>query len=204
MYEVTPEDYRTIIATEGGGASYQDVVVDCYSLPHGSKTVDPSPKGVPFKAHTLLNPSGNGISRPDPSYAQASVRYLKLITDGAEEHALPAEYIAYLDNLQPYTMTTYKQRIGSAIFLGFWLPIVLAVMGFSKLLADGEGKIPAWFASVVEVLFRGVWGSYDSVFKGAFGDGERTIGKDDESSSRGGCERRRLSWCEKGIRLEGS
>ncbi|PQE12639.1 gliotoxin biosynthesis protein [Rutstroemia sp. NJR-2017a BBW] len=106
VYEVTPEDYRIIIATEGGGASYQDVVVQCYVLPDGSKTVDPVPNGVPFLAHTLLcpldGPDTNRISRPDPNYAQASARYLKLITDGAEEHDLPDDYMAYLITWKAY------------------------------------------------------------------------------------------------------
>jgi hypothetical protein len=113
VYEVTPEDYRTIIATEGGGASYQDVIVPCFPLPAGIKIVDPTPSGAPFDVHTLLSPSSTGRNqRPDPSYAQASARYLKLITDGAEEHELPSEYKAYLYNIRPYTITTVRQKIG--------------------------------------------------------------------------------------------
>ncbi|EDO00053.1 hypothetical protein SS1G_02912 [Sclerotinia sclerotiorum 1980 UF-70] len=100
VYEVTLDDYRTIIATEGGGTSYKDELVQCYVLPDGSKTVDPNPSGTPFQAHTLLCPfdskDPNRICRPDPNYAQPSARYLKLITDGAKEHNLPEEYINYL------------------------------------------------------------------------------------------------------------
>lgn len=184
VYEVTPEDYRTIIATEGGGASYHDVIVPCFALPKGSKIVDPTPSGVPFKAHTLLLPRDENsaantgrsrFSRPDPSYAQASARYLKLLTDGGEEHELPAEYLAYLYNIRPYTITTRKQKIGQAIFLGFWMPILLAVIGLGKLFADDEGRSPAWLVGVMTVVFGAIWGSYDLVFKGLFGDGERTI-----------------------------
>ncbi|KAE9381203.1 hypothetical protein N431DRAFT_424794 [Stipitochalara longipes BDJ] len=200
VYEVTPEDYRTIIATEGGGASYHDVIVPCYALPKGSKVVDSTPSGAPFMAHTLLSPRtsepasyGNtsnggrgrvgkkgGITRPDPSYAQPSARYLKLITDGGEEHSLPAEYMAYLYNIRPYTITTRKQKAGQALFLAIWMPIVMAVIGFSKLLADKDGRVPSWWASVMTLLFTGVWGSYDMVFKGVFGDGERTIYEDED------------------------
>ena len=200
VYEVTPEDYRTIIATEGGGASYHDVIVPCYALPKGTKMVDATPSGAPFKAHTLLSPrdsdpgpaqnTGNGgrgrvgkkdgITRPDPSYAQPSARYLKLITDGGEEHSLPAEYMAYLYNIRPYTITTRKQKAGRAIFLAIWMPIVMAVIGFSKLLADEDGRVPAWWVSIMTLMFRGVWGSYDLVFKKVFGDGERTIYDDED------------------------
>ncbi|KAL8791293.1 MAG: hypothetical protein Q9195_005982 [Heterodermia aff. obscurata] len=116
VYEVTLPDFAHIIATEGGGASYQDVLVDCHPLPASTPSVPLHPHSTPFKAHTLFSPTttapGGRISRPDPGYAQPSARYLKLITDGADEHGLPEEYKAYLHALQPYTITTNKQRLG--------------------------------------------------------------------------------------------
>jgi hypothetical protein len=196
VYEVTPEDYRIIIATEGGGASYQDVVVECYTLPSGSSKVNPEPKGTPFLAHTLLQPrssTSGRIQRPDPSYAQASARYMKLITDGAEEHSLPAEYLAYLYNIRSYTISTYRQRAGQVAFLAMWAPFLVVVLGLGRVLADGEGKLPTWFAWVMGMLFRGMWGSYDGVFRRVFGDGERTMGDGEEDEEmgveRGRCEK---------------
>jgi hypothetical protein len=211
VYEVTPEDYRTIIATEGGGASYQDVVVDCYELSEGGKTANPIQDGAPFKAHTLLSPTdntdnGGRVSRPDPSYAQASVRYLKLITDGAEEHSLPDEYLAYLHNLRPYRITTYRQRIGMVLFLGIWAPFLAASMGLSRMLADEEGRVPGWLAKAMRILFQMVWGSYDIGFKKVFGDGERTIEREEDEERRywGDDEKSGARWCQKTIRLENS
>jgi hypothetical protein len=200
VYEVTLEDYRTIIATEGGGASYQDVIVPCYVIPPGTKSVDPRPSGTPFEAHTLFAPSNNkkGISipRPDPSYAQPSARYLKLITDGAEEHELPSEYIAYLFNIRPYTITTYRQTIGQALFLATWSPFVALLFALARVLPDEDGKIPKWFVQIQGLVFGMLWVSYDNVFKKAFGDGERTIkGKDEEA-------RIETSWREKGVQLD--
>ena len=125
-----------------------------------------------------------GVTRPDPSYAQPSARYLKLITDGGEEHGLPAEYMAYLYNIRPYTITTRKQKVGQALFLALWMPIVMAVFGVSKLLADGDGRVPAWWVAVMTLVFKCVWGSYDAVFKGVFGDGERTIYDDEEEDEK--------------------
>jgi hypothetical protein len=211
VYEVTPEDYRTIIATEGGGASYHDVIVPCYALPKGSKFVDPSPSGARFKAHTLLSPpteeshctatarTSSGINRPDPSYAQASARYLKLITDGGEEHELPAEYMAYLYNLRPYTITTRRQRAGQIVFLALWLPILLAVIGLGSVFADDEGRIPAWLVGIMTGLFKAVWGTYDLVFKRVFGDGERTIYDDDDGEDE---KEVGLRWGPGSVRLE--
>lgn len=189
VYEVTKEDYAHIIATEGGGASYQDVLVDCHELPANEDIVPEFPTSQPFKAHTLYSPilppgeapeKGGRFSRPDPDYAQASVRYLKLITDGADEHALPGEYKDYLHQLRPYSMTTQKQRLGGWIFSMIWLPLITAVFGLNSVFGDENGQAPAWLVAVTGALFQGVWTSYDGVFFKLFGDGERTIYEEDE------------------------
>lgn len=189
VYEVTPEDYRTIIATEGGGASYQDVIVRCFEIPEGTKTVG-TPIGEGFEAHTLLMPRSNSSSsyttrdngsnyeRPNPSYAQPSARYLKLITDGAEEHSLPSDYLSFLYNIRTYTITSYKQTAGKTLILALFAPIIFALFGIGKAIADKDGKIPGWLARLMALVFACLWGVYDVVFKGFFGDGERTMKKD--------------------------
>ena len=186
VYEVTVADYAHIIATEGGGSAYDDILVDCYVLPP-SATVPTSPDSKPFKAHTLFAPiidnddqprTKDRVTRPDPSYAQPSARYLKLITDGAAERSLPAEYQDYLQDIHTYTITTKKQRIGKAIFLGIWMPFIMFVFTLARKMQDKDGRAPAWLAKLSALLFAGMWMSYDSVFKGAFGDGERTVGDD--------------------------
>lgn len=194
VYEVTKEDYAHIIATEGGGASYQDVLVDCFELTYNETTVPEFPTSNPFKAHTLYSPilppdeppeKGGRFSRPDPAYAQPSTRYLKLITDGADEHALPREYKDYLHQLRPYTMTTQKQRLGGWIFSLIWLPLITAAFGLNSVFGDEDGKAPAWLVALTGALFRGMWTSYDGVFYRLFGDGERTFYEDDEEEEDG-------------------
>lgn len=205
VYEVTKADYATIIATEGGGSGYQDIIVQCYEIPEGSKEVDPNPTTAPFKAHTLFAPalppsepgtpppaSGGRISRPDPSYAQPSARYLKLITDGAEEHNLPNDYKEFLYQLQPYTITSTRQRLGQFIFLSIWMPIILAIFATGRVFADDKGRLPKWMIAVTSAVFAGVWASYDNFFKGLFGDGERTQkGERDEEAWTGGADEKR-------------
>ncbi|KAL2136996.1 hypothetical protein VTI74DRAFT_10472 [Chaetomium olivicolor] len=210
VYEVTPEDYAKIVATEGGGASYHDILVPCIILPPSirvpEKPAIPVPP-KPFLAHTLYAPhlpdlpdDGNETSpgdddpsnpkpkypswlsklltpvrRPDHSYAQPSARYLKLLRDGAREHELPAEYQAYLASLQPYTITTRRQKLGQILFLGFWFPIVILVVMGGRLFADKRGRSPPWVVAASTVVFNLVWGSYDLVGRRMFGDGERTV-----------------------------
>ncbi|KAK3300743.1 uncharacterized protein B0H64DRAFT_381758 [Chaetomium fimeti] len=59
VYEVTAEDYAKIVATEGGGASYHDILVPCLALPPSvrvpEKPTIPAPP-TPFLAHTLYAP----------------------------------------------------------------------------------------------------------------------------------------------------
>ncbi|KAI9745727.1 MAG: hypothetical protein M1818_001263 [Claussenomyces sp. TS43310] len=190
VYEVTKADYVTIITTEGSSSAYQDVVVECFEIPAGTKITDPNPSTSSFKAHTLYAPyeapseprlpPGSGRGRPDPSYAQASSRYLKLITDGAEEHDLPQDYRDFLYDLRPYSVTSSRQKMGQTIFLTTWMPFILAIFIWSRQLADKKGRAPAWLATLSGWIFAAMWASYDAVFKPIFGDGERTEQREDE------------------------
>lgn len=187
VYEVTPEDYAHIIATEGGGSSYQDILVDCHPLNASdpARAVPQNPTTPPFKAHTLFAPAtvpgeeppkdGGRFQRPDTSYAQASARYLKLITDGAAECALPYEYQDYLRAIHPYTMTTQKQRMGQFIFSSLWVPFIMLIFALGRMFADENGVIPNWLKALTAAIFKASWNSYDRFFEPLFGDGERSI-----------------------------
>ena len=178
LYEVTPADYRTIIATEGAGASYQDVVVPCYPLAADLDCTPDEPEGESVLAHTLLCPrDGERQVRPDPAYAQPSHRYLKLLKDGAEEHGLPTDYMAYLASIRGFTVTLLRQKIGRVLFLGMWAPCIMSIVGLSKALADEEGRSPKWLAKATGVIWATMWRSYDMGFKQIYGDGERTVGE---------------------------
>ena len=196
VYEVTKADFAHIIATEGGGASYQDVLVSCYELPAGDNAVPECPKTETFKAHTLYSPvyppgteppsKGGRFSRPDPDYAQPSARYLKLITDGADEHSLPEEYKKYLQQLRPYTVTNQKQRLGAFIFGMIWLPFMTLLLRLNNRFTDKKGRAPAWLVAITGAIFRGMWMSYDGFFCKLFGDGERTVYHDNGDDGEGG------------------
>ncbi|KAG5982701.1 hypothetical protein E4U55_001491 [Claviceps digitariae] len=189
VYEVTQQDYRTILRTEGAGSSYKEIVVPCY--PIGPKETCPAEGPKLFHARTLHYPSSrddessrkgwwqpflDGRQRPDPNYAQASLRYLTLLRTGGEEHHLPASYRNYLDSLHAYAATRWSQRIGQYVFLLCWAPLLIFFLTAMHTLADETGKLPSWLARGVAMLFDLMWVSYDVVFKPVFGDGERTEG----------------------------
>ncbi|KAI1734449.1 hypothetical protein F4680DRAFT_453974 [Xylaria scruposa] len=115
------------------------------------------------------------VHRPDPDYAQASARYLKLIRDGAREHALPDDYQAYLASLQSYTMTSVRQQIGRVLFIIAALPLLLLMIGLGRLLADDVGRTPRWLGVATTASMNFLWAVYDGFFKPLFGDGERTM-----------------------------
>lgn len=195
VYEVTLADYKHIIATEGGGTAYKDVLVDCYPL-LDVDVVPGHPTNQPFKAHTLFAPvqDGSRLKRPDPSYAQPSARYLKLITDGAEEHSLPQDYKDYLYDIRPYTITTMRQRFGQIVFATVWMPVFLLMINLQEAFQDKNGNSPKWAAAFAAAVINAAWASYDGVFKKIFGDGERTLEKDDEEMQCRLCPRSQASY----------
>ena len=207
VYEVTRKDYKKIMATEGGGSSYKEIVVPCLAIPPAMSVPEGPGNGVPrpFFARTLCMPfipsipgdgdgEGHGeghvegegkgwwkwltrgAQRPAEDYAQPSERYLNLLRTGAVEHELPEEYQRYLAALQAYRITSTRQKIGKWLMMLMWGPGVVLLMSLGVLLADEDGKMPAWAAAVLSVLTRAMWWSYDAVFKPLFGDGERTVG----------------------------
>ncbi|KAI1939722.1 hypothetical protein LOZ12_005976 [Ophidiomyces ophidiicola] len=184
VYEVTLADYARIIATEGGGASYTDLTVDCFPFADDHRPYDPAapvparPATTPFRAHTLLAPARHSAdSRARrPGYPQPSPRYLALLVAGAREHRLPHEYRAHLATLQPYRATTARQRVARVLFALMWAPPLLALMSLGAALADQRGRTPCWLAALHNRLFAAIWWTYDLGFARVFGDGERTIG----------------------------
>ncbi|KAI1422652.1 hypothetical protein F5Y12DRAFT_717119 [Xylaria sp. FL1777] len=248
VYEVTPEDYATIIRTEGGGQGYHDILTPCFELPPALHVPEKPPipeLPKPFLAHTLYAPAlpalpppdnpctspgkdsnptntnssndsnnndnddgdgGDGddegddddddddprkqpwfrrlflpLRRPCADYAQPSARYLKLIRDGAAEHALPDDYQAYLAaGLAAYAMTRWRQHVGRALFLLLAVPGLLLLIGLGQLLADDVGRTPRWLGVAMTVWMNLLWSVYDAVYKPLFGDGERTMSEEDD------------------------
>ncbi|KAL4943838.1 hypothetical protein BDV06DRAFT_125874 [Aspergillus oleicola] len=186
VYEVTLRDYATIIATEGGGRGYKDIVVTSYPFPKAYDPADPIPERPgtqPVKAHTLLSPaamedlmhSHPTKSTSSPRYMQPSARYLNLIKTGAAEHNLPLVYREYLAQLQPYRITSLRQKIGMGFFLLMWGPFLLAMLVIQRVFARPDGRSPEWAGRFMDFVKVGMWSTYYHVFKRVFGDGEKTV-----------------------------
>ncbi|KAI0016499.1 hypothetical protein F4780DRAFT_678918 [Xylariomycetidae sp. FL0641] len=208
VYEVTRDDYATIVRTEGGGASYRDVLTPCFALPAAIGVPEkpsrpaPVPVPVPFLAHTLYAPRlPDGVPddddgswwkqlflpprRPDPGYAQASARYLGLLRAGAAEHGLPADYRRYLEALPAYTVTARRQRVGRFLYAAVAFPVFGLLVAGARALADDAGNVPRWLALLMALAFNLAWLAYDWVVEPLCGDGERTM-EDDEDDDDGG------------------
>lgn len=188
VYEVSLADYRTIIATEGGGATYEDVVVPCYPLPPPS----PSPSSthtttttttpVPVLAHTLLAPPAVGRH---PS-GQPSKRYLGLLTSGAAEHSLPASWQQYLAQLRPYTITQRRQRLGAAFYTVVFYPLFIIMFALANIFCDEQGRAAPWVLKIQMAVHGAAWTMYDKSFSRWAGNGERTQGKKGEEECKRG------------------
>lgn len=186
VYELTPKDYERVIVTED--TRYRVVEVDCHPFPESYRPEDPTPEKLDtraFKARTLMSPPRDDpFMRPDPNYAQPSLRYLTLLRTGAAQRNLPLDYRAYLDSLHEYHITTWRQQVGRAIYLITFLPLLLFLAFLKLYLLDRLGSSPVLLDKLQEGTFKGMWLAYDGLFQRLCGDGERTIEESDTVLSK--------------------
>lgn len=99
-YLVTPTDFAQILATEGGGSTYEMVAIDAYELSQDCENPCGEEKGIKlktqgdtFKVFTLLAPE----EKTRKSKGYSSQRYLTLIRDGAKgKFCMISNYIRQL------------------------------------------------------------------------------------------------------------
>ncbi|KAJ1944965.1 hypothetical protein FBU59_002449, partial [Linderina macrospora] len=109
---ITPAEMQRIIETEGGSGNpdvgYQTVEIKCQTY-DGDQII-----GV-----TLIDP------RLQERHLHPSVRYHKILLDGAVENELHPEYIERLKQVVPYRPQTVGQTVGKYLFLAIVTPVVL-------------------------------------------------------------------------------
>ncbi|KAF8451532.1 hypothetical protein BGX38DRAFT_1080161, partial [Terfezia claveryi] len=169
VYEVTEEDYAKIIKTEGGGAGYKDIEVDCYVLPKVDGQGISGPVTT-IKAHTLCAPP----NKTNPtSISQPSPRYLGLLVTGAKENSLPQAYINYLFSLHGYCRTTRPQKVGAFLFLAQWILPIAAFLSFKNFFSDKKtGESPGWIQKMEGGMWAAIWFTYRTMYKPIWGDGQ--------------------------------
>lgn len=165
-YLITAKDYWHIIATEGGDSSYRQIQIDA---------VNPLTKDE-LKVWTLQ------AIRPR-KLCQPSLRYITIIREGARQHDFPQEYIDYLDSVEPFVLKGRRQKLGAAIFVGFWMPIITWLFAMRTLLTRPDGTAPKWLTTFGQVVFSTAWYVHDTVWADRFGRGDhnRTKVKDPEN-----------------------
>lgn len=156
VYSVTSADFATILATEGGGAAYQVVPVDCVEI-NGAGLV---------AAFTLMAREGRD------EWGRPSERYLKLLRDGAEEHKLPGEYQEWLAGLRAYERVGLGQRVGAVVMVVVWMPAVVAMILAMKMCAGEDGRVPRWLVKFQRGIEAGMWGFYEKGLRVMCGEAE--------------------------------
>ncbi|ORY78499.1 hypothetical protein BCR37DRAFT_104712 [Protomyces lactucae-debilis] len=159
-YLVTQKDFDHIIATEGGSISYKQIHVE-------GKT----DAGELLELTTLQ-------ARHPRRHCQPSQRYLGLIQQGARQHDFPKGYQHYLDSLEPFRLHGKKQKLGAAIFLGFWLPIIMAIFGIQELLSKAGLPVPSFLPAFAGICFKMMWWIHDRIWADRFGRGDHNEGYD--------------------------
>lgn len=178
-YLLSPADFLTILRSEGGGTSYKPLLAPATPLAReGVRTQEE------ILAYTLVTPK----TRKGTGYA--SLRYMNLLRNGARgarinhpgivvaelivlaEQNMPEQYIAYLDSIPSYRITSVRQKIGRFVHIAGWMPGLLLFFRIVARTSSQTGAAPVPIRWTRAALFGTMWGLYDVIGKWIFGDGE--------------------------------
>ena len=138
-YLVTPKDWARIMATEGGGLSYKEVVVECRRIPGSheatsgddnfigeAKSSVEADEGEIILASTLLAPDSKRRSTP----MQPSARYINIIRTGARGKSA---YSSHVFDIPPYSLMRAHLRLPQKTT--YLLPTLLIWMASPTIIA---------------------------------------------------------------------
>ncbi|KAF9040488.1 hypothetical protein BDZ89DRAFT_944827, partial [Hymenopellis radicata] len=149
-YLLSPQDFLTILRSEGGGTSYQPLRVPAVVLsPNGARTPEI------IQAFTLRTTK----TRQAPGYA--SLRYMNLLRNGAREQKMPDAYIAYLDSIPSYRSSSIRQRLGRIVHIVGWMPGLLLFFRLVARTTSKTGSAPRPVRLMRAGLFGTMWTAYD-------------------------------------------
>lgn len=110
------------------------------------------------------------LSKPN---CQASLRYMKILREGARLHGVAEPYCKYLDALQPYTPPSIREKIARYVFFVMVIPILLLfIIIFVGGRAIGyKGRMPWVMYWLIDKVSGGLNLFHDYFFSKIFGNG---------------------------------
>ncbi|KAF2677298.1 hypothetical protein K458DRAFT_447110 [Lentithecium fluviatile CBS 122367] len=163
-YLITAEQYRNIIASEGGGTAYADIEITGKGISAADqKKIE---NGKPMR--TLGSSAMTRVPPPAPS-----LRYMDLLINGAAEAHLPLEYQAYLESITPYNPpTTWWPKVGASLFLALWGPVMGLLEKITNSSIGPDGNAPPCVVWLVRSTLMLIWLVHDWIFAPVFGPGD--------------------------------
>ncbi|GAW14659.1 hypothetical protein ANO14919_040620 [Xylariales sp. No.14919] len=162
-YFITQDQYRHVIASEGGGTAYQDLALVGELV--GRDNIDKRKTGI--RVRTL----GSAMTRyPPPS---PSRRYMDLLKEGSHEAQLPLEYQKYLGGIRVFDPPSSRwRRLGASMFVSLWGPVMIGLEKLTNTNIQADGNAQMWVILVVRFTMRLIWAVHDYLFAPIFGRGD--------------------------------
>ncbi|KAK8044764.1 hypothetical protein PG993_004788 [Apiospora rasikravindrae] len=167
-YYLSPDMYAKVIASEGGGIAYAEVVVWAERLDRGDKGTDggvTSPRAIQVRSLVTM------LRRE----ARPSVRYMTLLQTGAVEAHVPPSYQKFLAGIPVYHAPTQPfAKLGATLFLAFWGRIMSLMEKITKtsLKNSKTGNAPVWVIVMVRVVVITMWLYHDFIHAPIWGRGD--------------------------------
>ncbi|KAL5364143.1 hypothetical protein BJX96DRAFT_178711 [Aspergillus floccosus] len=183
-YLVDRADYSSIIASEGGGTAYKEVVLRAQVITTdrgaGTRSIEGEEDEEEERWLSVMS-----LTR---AYAPIiprcpSQRYKDIICNGAQEAHLPSDYQAFLAALPVYqSRQTAWRMIGAGIFLAIWIPFMTVAEWLTNATSrvDRDGYCPRWVQTAVRFILWAMWLHHDLVHARVFGRGDGLDQNSDE------------------------
>jgi hypothetical protein len=180
-YLITAEQYRHVIASEGGGTAYADIEIigegvsaeDRKKVENGavmrtlgSSTMTRAPSPAPSLRYLV----GTSNSLTD---TELTCEHKNLLISGAAEAQLPLEYQAFLKHITPYNPpTSWWAQLGASLFLALWGPVMGLLEKITNSSIGPDGNAPRYVIWLVRFTVTIIWFEHDWLFAPIFGPGD--------------------------------
>ncbi|KAI0176000.1 hypothetical protein GGR52DRAFT_340157 [Hypoxylon sp. FL1284] len=162
-YLITQDQYRHVLASEGGGTAYRDIAI-C------GEPLEAEDRGK--TGHSVLLRTLGSAMRRQPS-PMPSKRYMNLLLQGGKEADLPAKYLKYLTDIVVYEPPTSSwSRFGASVFTAMWGPVMVLLERITNESIQEDGNAACFVILLVRWTMFVIWATHDYVFTPVFGRGD--------------------------------